>query len=79
MNLDRRPSRDDYGQPLNTYWKIGRSWSDCGHINCDFFCIYIVFSGVGVGSGVRITGGVRGIANCRILAMDSNTLVAVSP
>ena len=39
----------------------------------------IVCSGVGVGSGVVMTGGTRGIAHCRILAMDYTTIVVVSP
>ena len=38
----------------------------------------IVCSGVGVGSGVSITGGVQGIAHCRIFAMDSTALVGMS-
>ena len=39
----------------------------------------IVYSGVGLGSGVGMTGGVRGIAYCRRFSMDSNMLDGMSP
>ena len=39
----------------------------------------IFCSGVGVGSGVGITGGARGISHFRILAIDYTALVVVSP
>ena len=45
--------------------------------NC--FGTGIVCSGVGVRPGVGMTGGARGIAYCRSLAMDSNTLFVVYP
>ena len=45
--------------------------------NC--FGTGIVSSGVGVVSGVGVTGGACGVASCRILAMDSTALVLVPP
>ena len=45
--------------------------------NC--FGTWIVCSGVGVGLGVRMTGGAHSIARFRSLALDSTALVVVSP
>ena len=79
MNLDRETNGGDYGHPLNSDWNSEHSWNDCGHIDWGFFGTWIVCSGVGVGSGVGMTGGARGISNCRSLEMDYTALVVVPP
>ena len=37
MNLDRGPSGADYGHSLNSDWKSGNSWADCGNIDWELF------------------------------------------
>ena len=51
---------------------VGKLISNC-------FGTGIVCPGFGVGLVVGMTGGERGIARCRSLAMDSTALVVVYP
>ena len=37
LNLDRGPSGDDYGNPMNLDWNSGHIWTDCRHINWELF------------------------------------------
>ena len=48
LNLDKGPSGDDYGHPLNSEWNSGHSWSDCGNIHLELFWYrYCLFRGWG--------------------------------
>ena len=45
----------------------------------NYFGTGTVCSGIGIGSGVTMTGGARGIVRCRSLSIDPTTLVVISP
>ena len=37
LNLDKVPSRAEYGHPLKSDWNSGHIWAECGHINQELF------------------------------------------